>query len=96
MDAEEIIPFHIGSAADWLVANGLAPKTLDKCWLRKNVTDHYVFLLIYYQHAFFSHDSLSPYQIDFLGEHWDNVMGHTTCILCGMIQAPWCIKVVIC
>ena len=69
IDAKGMILYHIRCAADWLVANGPAPKMLNECWMRQDVTDRYVFLLIYYQCAFFSHESLSPFQIDFLGEH---------------------------
>ena len=95
IDPEETILFHIKSAADWLVANGPAPKTLDEWWMRSNTPEKQVFLLIYYQRVFFGHDSLSPWQIDYLGDYWDEVMGHSHCMLCGMILAPWCYKVVI-
>ena len=89
INPEETILFHIKSTADWLVANGPAPKTLDEQWMKGNMPDKYVFLLIYYQRVFFSHDSLSPWQIDYLGA------GHSHCMLCNMILAPWCYRVVI-
>jgi len=96
INAMESTLFHLKSAAQWLTDNGPAPRTLDEQWTMPQRDMRYVFLLIYYQAVFFGLESLSPWQYNYYADLLDDVCrSNQCCMLCRMLVAPWCTKVVV-